>query len=158
MRLKTTIGYHCGVDWDRIRQRFRILREQKGLSQDAVGALVGKSGSAISQFETGATLVRIQNLERYCEAIECALILEAVPTKDAELIQRLADVLPWASPNARKLMRQIITSAELHRTVEQAVEGGEIVEPQPEPESITLEVDEEPTTTGSGSGGARGRR
>jgi transcriptional regulator with XRE-family HTH domain len=142
-----TLVYTGAVDWERIRTRFRALRVEAGLSQDEVGALVKKTASAISFFETGTTRVRIHNLEMYCEAIDASLVLEVVPKAEAALIQRLIDVLPWASPDARKLLRQAIKTAEILKRAEAQRPAGE---------ASTAEVDDEPTTTGAGRGG-RGR-
>lgn len=138
------------MDWDRIRQRFRMLREQSGLSQDDVGELVKMTGSAISMFETGGSKSRVSNLERYCEAIDAVLIYEIVPKEDAELVRRLVDVLPWANRDGRKMIRHAIKVAELLRRNEQPEAGT----PDPTEDAPEMEYDEEPSTTGVG----RGRR
>lgn len=110
--------YDGAVDWSRLRSRFRLLRETSGLSQDAVGALVGKTGAAVSHFELGTFTPRMKNLEAYVTAIDAEVVIEIVPKADADLIQRLADVLPWVDPNARLLLQQAVKMAELQKAPE----------------------------------------
>ena len=48
-------------------ERIRSLREGQGLSQDQMGDIVGISGAAISQWESGATRnIRPENFLRFC--------------------------------------------------------------------------------------------
>ena len=48
-------------------ERIRGLRESRSLSQDQLGEIVGVSGAAISQWESGATKnIRPENFLRFC--------------------------------------------------------------------------------------------
>lgn len=110
-----TVSYALRMDWPRLRSRFEQLRLARGMSQDAVGANTGRTGAAISNFERAKNTPRLQNLERYCTAIDAELVMEIVPKHDAELVQRLADLLPWIDAEARSLVQQSIKMAEMHR-------------------------------------------
>lgn len=52
-----------------IGKAIKVLRKERGLSQDELGGLVGLSGNAISQIETGATFPHKENIKRICEAL-----------------------------------------------------------------------------------------
>jgi transcriptional regulator with XRE-family HTH domain len=119
------------MDWVRLRSRFEELRRARGMSQEAVGANVGKTAAAISNFERGENVSRLKNLEAYCKAIDAALVMEIVPAHDAELVQRLADLLPWIDVEARSLVMQSIKMAEMTRNLPPAPEPVPVTPPIP---------------------------
>lgn len=52
-------------------ERIRILREQKDLTQDKLGELVGVSKSAVSQWECGETRnIKLETFLKLLEALE----------------------------------------------------------------------------------------
>lgn len=53
-----------------IGKAIRILRKQKGLSQEQLGKKTGLSDNAISQIEIGATFPQKENIDKICHALD----------------------------------------------------------------------------------------
>lgn len=70
--LKSGVNYASGVPayaypMATMGDRIRDLREGRKLTQEQMGVLVGVSGAAISQWESGATKgIRPENFLRFC--------------------------------------------------------------------------------------------
>lgn len=119
------------VDWDRLRERFKMLRESRDISQDAVGEAIGKTGQTISEWERGKNKPRLSNFEGACKAIDAELVIEVVSVEDARLVQQLTDLLPWANSEARMFVQQAIKMARLNAQVAREAELAEVPVPAP---------------------------
>lgn len=70
--LKGTVNYALEVEaysfpMETMGDRIRTLRESRKLSQEDMGKIVGISGAAVSQWESGATKgIRPENFLRFC--------------------------------------------------------------------------------------------
>ena len=53
-----------------IGKAIKLVRKQKGLSQEQLGNKIGLSGNAISQIEIGATFPQKDNIKNICNALD----------------------------------------------------------------------------------------
>jgi transcriptional regulator with XRE-family HTH domain len=53
-----------------IGKAVKLMRKQKGFSQEELGRAVGLSGNAISQIEIGATFPQKENIKNICTALD----------------------------------------------------------------------------------------
>lgn len=70
--LKTEVNYALGVGaypfpMETMGDRIRTLRESRKLSQEDLGKIIGITGAAVSQWESGATKgIKPENFLRFC--------------------------------------------------------------------------------------------
>lgn len=53
-----------------IGKAIKIIRKQKGISQQDLGNSIGLSANAISQIEVGATFPQKQHIHKICDALK----------------------------------------------------------------------------------------
>lgn len=85
-------GRAAGPDPLAIGKRLRYRRKALGLTLGAVGARVGRSGSAVSLIETGKREARLSTLAALAEALDCTLadlLSETAPSRRAALEVKL---------------------------------------------------------------------
>lgn len=77
---------------ERIGERIRVTRKEKGLSQKELGKLLGVSGAMIGQYETGQRKPRLDTLQRIASALGVDW-LELVPEvkRSAIIITRVME-------------------------------------------------------------------
>ena len=113
-------------------RRRKSLRVRRGLSQTAMGKLLGVSFQQIQKFERGAHRMRVSQLWRVADGLGVAVTqLLGIPGTDTNEITDMID-----TPIARRLMEafQHLTSGERRCLVglaEEIAARGEIVQPTP---------------------------
>lgn len=55
---------------EKLLEMLRLLREQKGYSQEYIADKMGVSSSSISRWETGQSGISLDQLTRYAESLE----------------------------------------------------------------------------------------
>jgi transcriptional regulator with XRE-family HTH domain len=93
---------------DRIAQRVRDLRAQRGLSLDALATHCGVSRSMISLIERGESSPTAVLLEKLATGLGVSLAsLFEVPAPAADPVSRLASQLQWRDPHSGYLRRNV---------------------------------------------------
>ena len=62
-----------GKSMDHFAQRLKQLRQEKGLSQDALGEIIGVSNHAVSTYETGKNYPEVKKFFVLAEYFEVSL-------------------------------------------------------------------------------------
>ncbi|WP_340019370.1 helix-turn-helix transcriptional regulator [Paenibacillus sp. FSL H3-0457] len=95
--------------------RIKVLRKEKGLSQEALGEKGGFHFTYIGQVERGEKNVSLVNLGKIAEALEVnvsqlfAYVSDEIEFTDTDItIQEIVDMLREASPNKIRLSRNIL--------------------------------------------------
>jgi len=96
---------------DRIAQRVRDLRAQRGLSLDALATHCGVSRSMISLIERGESSPTAVLLEKLATGLGVSLAsLFEVPAPAADPVSRLAGQLQWRDPHSGYVRRNVSPS------------------------------------------------
>jgi transcriptional regulator with XRE-family HTH domain len=95
--------------------RIKVLRKEKGLSQEALGEKGGFHFTYIGQVERGEKNVSLVNLAKIAEALEInisqlfAYVSDGIEFTETDLmIQEIVDMLREASSNKIRLSRNIL--------------------------------------------------
>ncbi|MEK4053627.1 helix-turn-helix transcriptional regulator [Paenibacillus sp. FSL F4-0087] len=95
--------------------RIKVLRKEKGLSQEALGEKGGFHFTYIGQVERGEKNVSLINLGKIAEALEVnvsqlfAYVSDEIEFTETDImIQEIVDMLRETSPNKIRLSRNII--------------------------------------------------
>lgn len=95
--------------------RIKVLRKEKGLSQEALGEKGGFHFTYIGQIERGEKNVALINLGKIAEALEVnvsqlfAYVSDEFEFTETDIIiQEIVDMLRETSPNKIRLSRNII--------------------------------------------------
>lgn len=92
----------------RIAQRVRGLREERGLSLDALGAACGVSRSMISLIERGESSPTAVLLEKIAVGLGVPLAsLFDAPRPAPQPVSRRADQVPWRDPHSGYVRRNV---------------------------------------------------
>lgn len=102
-----------------VGSRIRVLRKEKGLSQESLGEKGGFHFSYIGQIERGEKNVSLLNLAKIAEALEVNLIqlfayidegFEATPLDESiqEVVSMLREVNEEKARLARNVLREIV--------------------------------------------------
>lgn len=86
------------IDLSSIPSKIKSLRQEKGLSQSALGERIGATGRSIRSYESGDSLPSFQALERIAEACESSIFLLLLPAARSPSEAPLAVTLEEGNP------------------------------------------------------------
>ncbi len=93
-----------------VGERLREIRQSKGLSQAALGKMVGLSDAAITQYEKGRRQIGADELPRIAEALgvsPCDFYEQREPTAPERVYQAVMRALREGEQSARQAEREL---------------------------------------------------
>ena len=100
------------IDFERIGQRVKLARINKGYTQAELGEIIGCSNNHMSHIETGQTKVSLSLLLKLVYALDTYLNLFLMDTpyveKDSIIDSEIADKLSLCSPSTLLSVNKII--------------------------------------------------
>lgn len=97
----------------RLGERLRKLRKQKGLSQEQLGELAGLHTNYIGQIERGEKNLTIQTLERVVSALQVSLeeVFRYIdPAVGEDTLSEITSLLVSRSPEDHEMVLRVVTS------------------------------------------------
>lgn len=106
-------------------QRFRRLRERRGITLDEVGAAIGRSRQAVHQYETGKTRIPLEIIEPWADVLgldvdvimwERGQDLRAIRALSAEQTRAVLEFAGAVDAIPRAQLEAILALCRAHRT------------------------------------------
>jgi HTH-type transcriptional regulator/antitoxin HipB len=134
---------------NQLREHLRALRKERGLTQAALGRLLGVGQARIAEIENNPGVVSIDQLMRVLSALQTSLILrdEMTPSERHTAAKRGSDRVTQRPPTASRTPLTPLAPLAPH-----AVKGLPMDQWQPHP--LADENRQAPTGTGTGTGTA----